>query len=39
MANFGRVCGAEVVRSNLINRPFADFIFLTIFFTCLSIRC
>ena len=34
MANHGRVCGAEVVRSNLINRPFADFIFLTIFFTC-----
>ena len=34
MANFGRalVCGAEVVGSNLINRPFANLIFLTIFF-------
>ena len=26
-ANHGRVCGAEVVGSNLINRPFADLIF------------
>ena len=34
MVNFGRVCGAKVVGSNLINRPFADLIFLTIFFTC-----
>ena len=32
VTHFGRalVCGAKVERSNLINRPFADFFFFTI---------
>ena len=34
MVNFGRVCGAEVVGSNLINRPFADFFFFYYIYTC-----
>ena len=32
VATFGRVCGAEVVGSNLINRPFANLIFLNYIF-------